>query len=148
MLFFPSYNSPAETNTKELLEMLKSKDVKKIVIVNEKIAEVYLKDKALENEKYKKELKSKGTGLFGEKTPHFQLDIGNYEVFSKRIDEAQKTVSDEEKVYAVNETRRNLLFELFQVIGPIILILVIFLFFMRRMGGGGGGGVGPPWGRR
>ena len=140
MLFFPSYNSPAETNTKELLEMLDHKDVEKIVIVNEKIAEVYLKKEALENERYKKQLKSKGTGLFGEKTPHFQLDIGNYEVFSKRIDEVQKTFTDKERVYPVNETRRNVLLELLQFLGPIILILVIFLFFMRRMGGGGGAG--------
>ncbi len=140
MLFFPSYNSPAETNTKELLEMLDHKDVEKIVIVNEKMAEVYLKKEALDNERYKKQLKSKGTGLFGEKTPHFQLDIGNYEVFSKRIDEVQKTFTDKERVYAVNETRRNVLLELLQFLGPIILILVIFLFFMRRMGGGGGAG--------
>lgn len=140
MLFFPSYNSPAETNTKELLEMLDRKDVEKIVIVNEKVAEVYLKKEALENEKYKQQLKSKGTGLFGEKTPHFQLDIGNYEVFSKRIDEVQKNLTDKEKVYAVNETRENVLLELFKFFAPIILILVIFLFFMRRMGGGGGAG--------
>lgn len=140
MLFFPSYNSPAETNTKELLEMLDRKDVEKIVIVNEKVAEVYLKKEALENEKYKQQLKSKGTGLFGEKTPHFQLDIGNYEVFSKRIDEVQKNLTDKERVYPVNETRRNVLLELLQFLGPIILILVIFLFFMRRMGGGGGAG--------
>lgn len=142
MLFLPNYNTPSEITAKELFEMVKKHDVEKIIIVNEKLAEVYLTSDALKNEAYKEKLKSKGTGLFGEKTPQFQLTIGNYEVFSNNLNEVQKGASESEYIYPENETRRNLLWEFLSVFGPIILLVFIFLFFMRRLGGGAGGGPG------
>jgi cell division protease FtsH len=140
MLFFPSYNSPKEITKRELVDMIKSHDVGKIVIVNEKIAEIYLTKESLEKEEYKSKKKSKG--LFGDDSPHFQLQTGNTESFNKLLEDTQEGFSADERIYAEADTRRNILLELFQVIGPILLILVIFLFFMRRMGGGAGGGAG------
>lgn len=140
MLFFPSYNSPKEISKRELIEMVKKHDVEKIVIVNEKIAEIFLTKEALKDEKYKEKLNSKG--LFGEETPHFQLQTGNPESFNTILEDAQKDFSAEEHIYTEADTRQNILLELFKFIGPILLILVIFLFFMRRMGGGAGGGAG------
>lgn len=141
MLFFPNYNSPKEISMGELLEMVKDEDVAKIVIVNDKVAEVYLSKDALKNEKYKDKIKS--PGLFGSEEAHFQLEIGNYEVFNKYLEEAQKGYdSDAKHIYPKNETRRNLLLEFLNVLWPILLLLVVFLFFMRRMGGGASGGPG------
>lgn len=138
MLFYPGYNSPKQTNPKEVFEMLKSHDIKRIVVVNEKIAEIYLTEDALKNEKYKEKLKSTG-GLFGEDRAHFQMEISNYEAFKADLDKTQTGFSDAEKVYPEAETRRNLLWDFLSVFGPILIIVVIFLYFMRRMGGAGGG---------
>lgn len=138
MLFYPGYNSPKQTNPKEVFEMLKSHDIKRIVVVNEKIAEVYLTETALKNEKYKERLKSTG-GLFGEDRAHFQMEISNYEAFKADLDKTQTGFTDAEKVYPEAETRRNLLWDFLSVFGPILIIVVIFLYFMRRMGGAGGG---------
>ncbi len=140
MLFFPNYNSPKEITKRELVDMIKNHDVGKIVIVNEKIAEIYLTKEALEKEEYKSKKKSKG--LFGDDSPHFQLQTGNTESFNKLLEDTQEGFSADERIYAEADTRRNILLELFQVLGPILLILVIFLFFMRRMSGGAGGGAG------
>lgn len=141
MLFFPDYNSPKEVTMNKFLEMVNEKEVGKVVVVNEKVAEIYLTKEALELEKYKEKKKAKG--LFGDETPHFQLEIGNYEVFNTYLQEAQKDYdADTPKVFPENDTRQNFLLELFKLIGPILLIVVIFLFFMRRMGGGAGGGAG------
>ncbi|HYG17121.1 MAG TPA: ATP-dependent metallopeptidase FtsH/Yme1/Tma family protein, partial [Bacteroidia bacterium] len=137
MLLLPGYNSPKETNTKELIEMLRSHDVKKIVVVNEKVAEIYLTEEALKNEKYKEKLKS--PGLFGEDRPHFQMEIGNYEVFRKDVDNAQASFAEKERIYPDPVERHNLLLDLLGYIAPFLILLVIFLFFMRRIGGGTGG---------
>lgn len=137
MLLFPGYNSPKETNTRELIEMLRSEDVKKIVVVNEKVAEIYLKDDAVKNEKYKDKLKS--PGLFGEDRPHFQMEIGNYEVFRKDVDNAQANIAEKDRIYPDPVERHNLLVDLLSYIAPFLILLVIFLFFMRRIGGGAGG---------
>ncbi len=138
MLFFPDYNSPKDVSTRELIEMVKNHDVEKIVVINNKIAEVFLTKTALENEKYKEKLNAKG--LFGEETPHFQLEISDAKSFNDILEKVQKGSSAEKHIYTEAKTRRNVLLELFKFIGPILLLLVIFLFFMRRMGGGAGGG--------
>jgi cell division protease FtsH len=141
MLFFPNYNSPKETTMNKFLKMVANEEVEKVIVVNEKVAEIYLTKEALEQEKYKEKKQSKG--LFGDENPHFQLEIGNYEVFNTYLQDAQKNYGKETpKIFPENKTRQNFLLELFKLIGPILLIIIIFLFFMRRMGGGAGGGAG------
>lgn len=139
MLFFPDYNGPKELTMNKFLKMVADKEVEKVVVVNEKVAEIFLTKEALELDKYKEKQKSKG--LFGDKNAHFQLEIGNYEVFNTYLQDAQKDYgTDTPKIFPENDTRQNFLLELFKLLGPIILIIIIFLFFMRRMGGGAGGG--------
>jgi AFG3 family protein len=137
MLFYPGYNSPKQTTMKEMLEMLKSHDIEKIVVVNEQTAEIYLSKKALENSKYEK-LKNAG-GLFGEERAQYQMEIGNYEVFSGILEKAQANSTEADRIYPIPERRRNLFVEFLTVFGPILIIVVIFLYFMRRVGGNAGG---------
>jgi AFG3 family protein len=140
MLFYPGYNSPKQTTMKEMLDMLKQHDIEKIVVVNDQTAEIFLTKEALKNEKYEK-LKTTG-GLFGEERAQFQMEVGNYEVFSGILEKAQTGFSEAQKIYPIPERRRNLFLEFLTVFGPILIIVVIFMYFMRRVGGGAGGGPG------
>lgn len=140
MIFMPGYNSPQKATMRELLDMVKRNHVEKIVIVNEKVAEITLTEAALKDSIYKGKIKSQG--LFGEKVPHFQCDIGNYEVFSAYLDKVQANVKEEDKIYPSPDTRENVFLNFLLTFAPFIILLVIFLIFMRRLGGGAGGGPG------
>ncbi len=136
-LFLMPQNSAKKTDTKTVMELVKAKQVKKIVVVNEKTAEIYLTTEALNNEKHK--AVKDNQGYFGDETPHYSLDI-NYEVFQRQLDEAQKGFTEAEKIYPDPVEKNNPLLYLFNVLWPILLMVVIFLFLMRRMGGGAGPG--------
>src|SRR5687767_8722522 len=85
-----SFNSSLETVDvgKFQEQMLKSHDVEKLVVVNNKIAEVYIKEEALKNEKYK-DVKSNAWGGTN-KGPHYQIKFGDLAYFQQQMDEVQK----------------------------------------------------------
>lgn len=135
LFLFPTENAQ-KTDIKSVIEMLKAKEIKKILVVNEKTAEIYLTDEALGKNKYK-EIKEK-KGLLSENGPHFSMEV-NVDQFNKVVDEAQRDIAEMNRIYPETTTRRNPLLEIFQMIWPILLMVVIFLFVMRRMGGMAGG---------
>lgn len=120
-------------------EILVKGDVEKIIIVNGKMAEIYIKPDKLGDPKYED---VKGTGSsFAGSGPQYFINIVSAESFEKRMEEAQKDIPEENKVYAGAEERKNMM-DLFGWLLPILVIVAIWLFIFRRMGSGGGGGAG------
>lgn len=111
-------------------------DIKKVEVINEKSAYVYLTDEALKKEEYSNQ---KNTS-FGADTPQFVFNIGPPENFAKKVDEWN--ANSQYKVYLEYKEEQNWLLIMFQWMLPFILLIFIWMFIIRRVGGGGGGAGG------
>ncbi|MDN4164820.1 ATP-dependent zinc metalloprotease FtsH [Cytophagales bacterium LB-30] len=121
-------------------QMLLSNDVKEIVLLrNQNMVEVSLKEEALENSKYRKELEENNAFSLTSGGPHYKFKIPSMEIFDKRYSELEKKLPESQRIgYKVEEGSD---FTSFLVNwGFFILLLVGFWFLMRRMTGGGGPG--------
>ena len=122
----------------DLKVMLSDKDVEKIVIVNEKQAEVYVKDSSLQKkEKYKKIAKNR----FGSvnKGPHYVLSVASNDAFNEFINTYYKEKPELTQVNVEYEIRQDWWRDIGVWILPFIAIAVLWIFMLRRAGGGIGG---------
>jgi cell division protease FtsH len=139
LTFLPK-NVAIKTSKIEFInKMLLAHDVEKVVVVNKNIAEIYLKDAALKNDKYK-DLKNRS--LLGKDVgPHYYFEIGDISNFEKDINEKQKDFPANEQVAVEYVTQNNYLGDfLFTWMLPIIILVGVWMFIMRRMTGGPSGG--------
>ncbi len=124
-------------------EMIMSNDVEKIVVVNKKEAEVYIKQEALKNEKYK-DLKNRG--LFGDEVgPHYSFEIGDVTQFTADLNNAKAAFEKANpgqtlKIPVEYVTQQNYFTDIIGWLLPFALLIGLWMFIMRRMGGGPGGG--------
>lgn len=121
-------------------EMLLQGDVEKVMIVNSKIVEVYIKEEKLQQEKYK-DLTNKGFGKISTVGPHYSFEISSVDNFHKQLEEAQKDFPEDEKIYPESTTRKDF-GEMFGWLIPILILVAVWLFIFRRMSGGAGGAGG------
>jgi cell division protease FtsH len=134
--FFNSDNMGGKNLSQNEFEtILSENDIEKIVIVNRDVANIYIKNSALDKEKHKK---NKGS-LYTENTPLYFYkftDLQNFENELKTKKEEYQLTFD-----VKNEERTNLMEQLFMYL-PFIFLIGLWIYFMRRMSGGGGGGGG------
>ncbi|WP_018476975.1 ATP-dependent zinc metalloprotease FtsH [Pontibacter roseus] len=131
-------NASVETDQQTFEEMLLSNDVKKLTIVNGKMVEIYLKDEALQNEKYSSELSNRGSLTMGQ-GPHYHFTIITAESFKEDLEKIQAEIPREQRVPYTVETRTGFA-DFFLQWGFLILLLFGFWFLMRRVTAGGAGG--------
>lgn len=132
---------PVETNWKEVKSgMLINHEIKKIIVVNEKEAQIYLKETAYD--KYAEKLNT-GFTAPTKVGPHFFFTIGSVDSFEKNLQEAQSEFSEENKLNVEYKTVHNYLGELLNWILPFAIIILIWWWIFKRMSkGAGGGGAG------
>lgn len=133
--FFPN-EVAKKTNLNAVLDMIEAKEIEKIDVINDKIAEVYLTEDALKNARHEEVAKKKG--MFNEKAPQYAFEIGDVQYFQESIDKADPN----RKVVVEFHNRPNWFQDILGWLLPIIVMVGIFLFVMRRMGGGAAGGGG------
>ena len=122
-------------------KMIKSHDIAKIVVIkNQEIVEISLKEEALLNTTYKDELESSSlvNNTFG---PHYRLEVSSVESFEKRYDDLISSLGkgNTTEIEYLTESRTDI-YSFLQTWGFTILILVGFWFLLRRMSTGGGPG--------
>jgi AFG3 family protein len=141
---FYSGKTPEKTTTNEIKQMIASRDIEKIIVVNKDYAEFYLKKEALESGRYPK-IPKPGTG-FSMSLPkaNCTFNIGDMSTFEPFIIEAQKSAgyTDSELIYPDYQTRKNYLAEALSWLLFPALLIILWLFLMKRMSGGGAGGAG------
>ena len=118
--------------------LLQSRKVDKIVIVNKEKAFIYVKKEFLSEEQFKNVNKK----LIGESInygPHYYFEIGSIETFNDNLKEAQTEFDEDEKISPLYETRKNVFGDILSWILPLVLFIGVWIFIMRRMSGGGGG---------
>ena len=132
-------SSDQKINISNFENYLLDGEVSKVAVVNKKTAQVTLTETALTETKHSKANK---TDLFGRKNssgPHYQFEVGNLELFQKKLEAAEeKGVSFTYEFVTVESRWLDVLLGFL----PLILIIAVWLFIMRRMSGGGGGGGG------
>ncbi len=112
-------------------------DIQKIIIVNQEIVEVYLKEDRLYKEKYEDVDERRGIGDGG---PHYVFQIASVENFDNRLREAQAEWPSEDRIDVYAETRRSWGSDVLSWLLPIGLLIAFWIFIMRRMAKGGGPG--------
>jgi AFG3 family protein len=118
--------------------MLIPKDVAKIVVINQ-TAHISIKKEKLTDPKYKN-IQYKKWGNVVNEGPHFFLNTGPAELFSKKVEEIQKDFPKEDQVSIDYEQDHNSYWDVvLNWILPLGFIILIWVFIMRRMSGGGGG---------
>ncbi|KAA2244686.1 ATP-dependent zinc metalloprotease FtsH [Chitinophaga agrisoli] len=142
MNFLDFRSQPQEISFQQFqLENLQPGDVDKLVVVNKKYVEVYIKKEKLNEPKYEKVSK----GRFGAPNPgpHFQFSIGSEESFKADLDKAQQAVKKEDQVNVYYVDRQSWFEPVIQLLLPIILIIGLWILLMRKMGGPAGSSGGP-----
>ncbi|WP_319592064.1 ATP-dependent zinc metalloprotease FtsH [uncultured Draconibacterium sp.] len=137
--YISTSKGPVDTSWPEVKQMLQNGDVKRIVVINEKVARIYLKEDRLKN------YESDFEGNFSKPSdmgPHFKLNTGPIEKFAEDLTVAQENQQD--KVFPVYEDEQNWARDIIWSIGPFVLIILLWWWIFRRMsrGGAGGGGAG------
>jgi AFG3 family protein len=139
-LYFTSSRGPVETNWSEVKSvMLENQDIERIVVVNEKEANIYLKKNSLH--KYEDRFSDQFTQP-AEEGPHFTFNIGSVETFERNLREAQE--GSEQEILPEYKEERNWAGEILWTIGPFVLIILLWFWIFKRMsrgGGGSGGGI-------
>ncbi len=113
-------------------EMLSTKKVDKLIVINKDLVEVYIQDEFIGD------FDDIKTGMTGQNGPHFTFKIGSIENFERKLEEAQKDFNDEYYVAVSYETRKDILGEALGWIFPILILVAVWIFIFRKMGPGGG----------
>ncbi|MGV8993019.1 MAG: ATP-dependent zinc metalloprotease FtsH [Flavobacterium sp.] len=131
-----SFQDAQKTSSSKFNVFLEEGDVAKVNILNKTQAEVYLTPEALKEPKHaavaKDLLNRPNPG------PHYVFDIGNDEIFQKKLEVAVS----EGKLKDFSFMQQSNWTDLLVGFLPIIVIIAIWIFIMRRMSGGGAGGPG------
>ncbi len=130
-------NGAKKTDWGTLKEMLEDGDVEKIILVNEKTAEIFIKPDKLSKERYA-DVKSESD--FNKSLPQYYYMVGPVEKFYDDVEKAQKGTDN--PVYVEAEVRQDWASDILGWILPIALIIGVWFFFMRMMSRGGGGAGG------
>ncbi|MBE99551.1 ATP-dependent zinc metalloprotease FtsH [Flavobacterium coralii] len=131
-----AWQDPKSTSLSNFYKYLDSGEVDKVVF-NKSTAKVFLKKEALakpEHEKVPKKdlLNNENSG------PHYTLEIGNGELFQKKLDDALAAG----KLNSYDPEAESMWGDLFLTLLPIIVLVALWIFMMRRMAGGGAAGGG------
>ena len=138
-IYLSNSRSPIETNWSEVKStMLINQDVERIVVVNDKKANIYIKKDRLN--KYES-MFSKNFSKPAETGPHFTFNIGSVETFERNLREAQENTFDE--ILPEYREEKNWIGDILWGLGPFMILILIWVWIIRRMnrGGGGPGGI-------
>jgi cell division protease FtsH len=141
-------------------EMLSKHDVEKVVVINNKFAEIYIKKDKISStsDTTYKEVKTKGFGNSVNPGPHYTMKFLSVEAFRDDVKEAQdrfftrdtigktsqeiQVIRDKNRIVLTADDRRNWGGEVFSYILPILLLVGVWFLIMRMMNRGGAGGTG------
>ena len=119
--------------------ILKRHAVERIQIVNNEVAEVYIK-KELGNDSLFGQVLKPVFGSEANAGPHYKFTIGSVETFERKLDEAQKNFTEDEKINVSYVKRNNLFSLLLPWLFPLILIFFFWQYASRILKSGGMGG--------
>ncbi len=137
LLMGPSFSAaPQPLTWPEFEKMLKNREIAKIDLVNRQFAEITLKPEAFNKPKYSY---LKLNYHLSESGPHFKYTITSPDVFYRRLEQAQKDIPEDQRVYFQNVTRQSYWKDIINTVFFLGMLLLLWYFMFRRVGGGSGG---------
>ncbi len=124
-------------------KMMSKNAVEKLVIVNNEIVEVFIKEQMLGDSEFS-DLKKTDNFLAAGRLPDYYFKIGSVEVFDEDLKALQKDRAPGQRIPVDYETRTDVFGEMLGWLFPLAIIVIIWLFIFKRMGGamgGSGGGI-------
>ena len=118
---------------------LNDDEVERVLVVNKSLAQVTIKDDALQTSKHKSARSTDFLGRSNTKGPHYQFEVGNLEIFQTKLEEAKNKGAEFDYDF---KTIENRWLDVLLSFLPLILIIGVWIFLMRRMSGGGASGGG------
>lgn len=128
-----------QINISEFERILNDGDVERVLVINKNIAQITLNEEALDNAQHKNATKTDMFGRSNISGPHYQFEVGNLELFQKKLEAAENKGIN---FYYEFKTVENRWLDVLLGFLPLILIIAVWIFLMRRMSGGGSGGGG------
>ncbi len=124
-------------------QIIKSGDLKQVVVVNRETAELYIKPKQITKDEYKDASNKQGNS-FGVQEAQYYYTILSMDDFVKKWDGVNSGISEMDRVPLKNEKREDVIGGLFWQLFPFLIIIAIWIFIFKRMNGGSGstGGAG------
>lgn len=117
-------------------EILESGELEKIVVVNDKEAELYIDNNALEQGLWK-EVKKDSRG------PHGKVTILSAEKFEEKANAALEALPTDKRFDLRVEQREDWMGDAFKWLLPLVIFIGLWVFILNRMRPGGGGGMNP-----
>ena len=134
-------NNPSnnQINPSTFEKFLNNGDVSRIVVINKNKALVTLTNEAFLSPKHNEINKPDFFGRSNSKGPHYEFEIGNLELFQKKLEAA----ANEGIIFSYEfKTIESKWLDILQSFLPLIIIIAVWIFIMRRMSAGGAGGGG------
>jgi cell division protease FtsH len=135
--FFSSGDLATQSISKnEFNEVLRENDISKIIVVNNNVAQIFIKEAAMKKSKYQKLINStfyrKGASLY-------EYNFGDLQNFENDLANAKK---ETDLTFDLKNESRTSMVDTFIGFLPFIILIGVGLFFMKRMSGGGSGAGG------
>lgn len=135
VFFDSSFTTNEDISFRDFANFVEQGDVKRVEVINQRYANVYIKADRLSEARHAKANKNQ----FSINSPNYQFNIGSVETFENKLRELNDAVSPENRVDITYDEKINFWGNLLGWLLPIFLIVAIWLFIMRRMSGGAGG---------
>ena len=136
--FFSSGDLASKSISKNKFdEILRDNDIKKIVVINKDVAQVFLTEDALKKSKHKEFTNST---FYRPGSAVYEYNFGDQRTFEESIKIAKQETQD--LIVDIENKERTSVFDAIISFLPFIILIAIWLFFMKRMSGGGSGGGG------
>ncbi len=142
MSFFGGDNNWQNLNTINISEFeryLNDGDVSEVVVVNKNLAQITLTKEAIGKKIHERVTKKNFLGQDNDAGPHYQFEVGNLELFQRKLEKAENNEIAFNYEFVTVENRW---LDVMISFLPIIIIIGVWVFLMRRMSGGGTGGAG------
>ena len=142
MSFFGGDNNWQNLNTINISEFeryLNDGDVSEVVVVNKNLARITLTKEAIGKKIHERVTKKNFLGQDNDAGPHYQFEVGNLELFQRKLEKAENNEIAFNYEFVTVENRW---LDVMISFLPIIIIIGVWVFLMRRMSGGGAGGAG------
>ena len=128
--------SAEEIGINEFEEIARDGDVERVLVIsNRNTAQVFIKEDALDKERYS-ELRE---GRLTKDIPAYTFNVGTAEIFADDIRALNDELPANERIDVRYEERTNILGIALSYALPILLLLGLWILIMRRVGGGAGG---------
>lgn len=120
-------------------QMLDSMAVEKIVVINNERVSVFIKKEKLNDPLFSKELKRTYDNSF-RPGPHYWFSIGSVESFEHKMDEAQTSIPESQRVQISYERYGNSFPGILNLLFPFLLLFILWRMLSGRLSNMGTGG--------